>query len=227
MSKRTNLIMISLALILALFTTILVVRRISSVATKPVAANGPLTSVVVVAEPLTTNHVIESTDVSVEQVLSKDVAPGAFTSTTDVVGQFAKTDWFSGQQVVPGMVESAKAATFAMSIPVGKVAFTLTDSPLWGNDYLISKGDKVDVEVTYNRGGKTISEIFLQDVLVLYVDTASADANPANGAKTSASGADTITLALSPGSAKKLAYILGTNNTAAQDPVVRMMLRHP
>ncbi len=228
MSKRTNLIMIALALILALFTTILVVRRISSVGNVHIASTGPMASVVVATQPLPANHVIDNSDVSVEQVPAKDVAQGAFTNANNVVGQFTTTEWFSGQQVVQGMVETAQAATFPMSIPVGKVAFTLPDSSIYGNDYLISKGDRVDIEVTYNnKAGKTISEIFSQNVLVLYVDTVQADANPVSGAKSSASGADTVTLALSPKLANQLAYLLATNNSAANYPVVRLMLRHP
>ncbi|MCL6517838.1 Flp pilus assembly protein CpaB [Alicyclobacillus sp.] len=213
MGRRAAMVLWSLALVLAVVTT-LVVRNQMEAWRRSLHAE-PTRAVVVVVKEVAPHQLIDGAAVALRQVSVSGIAQGALTRLTDVVGRYAATRWFPGQQVVQGMVtpDSAPAA-FPLSIPAGYRAFTIADDPVTGVDHLISPGDRVDVLVAYAdaaHGGPKVQTV-LTDVLVLYADhvppakpagneTAGGDAGTGGSTR-----ADTLTLAVTPSQAEQLEY---------------------
>lgn len=250
MAKRTQLLLLLVAILFALVAAWLVTQILAKEkqthAIKTVA-------VVQVTQNVGPHQVIQSNDVKVVGIPATAAPLNAVTSTNKLIGQYTAGDWFAGQTVLTDMVtSSASNASFPLQIPQGERAYTLADDSIVGVDHLISAGDHVDVLVTYssqNGAAKSqpVAKTLLQNVLVLYVDNApavqsvatassngsSGGSNGASGTSSSSSasssssssksspgGVDTITLALKPEDAQKLDYA----RTFGQ---VQLVLRNP
>ncbi|QSO48171.1 Flp pilus assembly protein CpaB [Alicyclobacillus mengziensis] len=235
MAKRTQLLLLMVAILLGLVAAWLVSGMLNKV--KQAHAE-PTVSVVTVTHQLGGHQVVLAQDVKVTQIPAPALPAGAVTNPNKVIGHYTAGDWFVGQTVLADMVtSSASNAAFPLTIPVGDRAYTLADDPIIGVDHLISAGDHVDVLVTYGKAdsgnkGQPVAKTVLQNVLVLYVDnppvvqtTASVSSSGKSGtgsgsASSSPGGVDSITLALSPVDAQKLDYA----RTFGQ---VQLILRNP
>jgi len=230
MTKRLNLMMLVIAMVLGLLTTLVIVKKLQSI--KQHEDLGPGLSVVVVVKTVAPRQLIDSSDVALKSVPVAAVEPGAETSLQSVIGHYASTHWFAGQQVVsPMVVTTSSQSAFPLSIPMGSRAFTLADDAVTGVDHLISKGDHVDILASFNSKGQNISKTILQDVLVLHVDqapvTESASSTrttlsnaSSNASSQSSNKFDTLTLAVLPSQADVLEY-------ASAFGQLRVILRGP
>lgn len=207
MAKRGNLILLALAMVLALVTTLLVMRFLQS-NQRSSTPTVVMKSVVVVKKGLSTHQPISSDDVVLQQVPAGGVEPGAATSLSQVIGQYTTTTFIQGQQVVQGMYAAGSAVMFSASIPQGERAFTISDSPVVGVDHLIVPGDHVDVMVLQSSSNKNAAPktTTMNDLQVLFVDQIQPAADPANP-KSPSSGGDTITFAVTPQQAQQLAQL--------------------
>jgi pilus assembly protein CpaB len=236
MAKRTQLLLLIVAVLLALIAAWLVTGMLNKV--KQAHAE-PTVSVVTVTQSLSGHQVILAQDVKVSKMLASALPADAVTNPDKVIGQYTAGDWFVGQTVLSDMVTNTVSnAAFPLNIPLGYRAYTLADDSIIGVDHLISVGDRVDVLVTYGKAdsgnkGQPVAKTVLQDVLVLHVDNPPAAGNSASvssssksgsgpGASSSSSsgGVDSITLALLPDEAQKLDYA----RTFGQ---VQLILRNP
>jgi Flp pilus assembly protein CpaB len=206
-TKRSNLILLAIAMLLALFTTFVVISQISH--WKANQSGEQTAAVIVVDKPVSAHTLISAGDVSLQPIAKSAVQSGAMTSLNEVVGHFASSNWYAGQQVIPAMIlADSTPAAFPVQIPVGDRAYTVANDPVTGVDHLISPGDHVDVLATYGKdtGTQSTAVILLQDVLVLHVDNLpSAQASQATVNSTSSqastdskTGVDTLTVAINP-----------------------------
>lgn len=226
MTKRSNLILLALAMLLALFTTFVVVSRLSD--WKSTQGNGEKVSVVVVDKPIKAHSVVSASDVSVQSVSKDAIQTGAIASLDKVVGHFAASDWFAGQQVIPAMVlDDKQLSAFPLQIQQGDRAYTIADDAVTGVDHLLSPGDSVDILVTYED--KKMAAILLQNIPVLHVDNLPVQGNQATVNSTSSAqsasapatgGVDTLTVEVTPEQAIQLEY-------ARSFGKLHIMLRNP
>lgn len=226
MTKRSNLILFVIAMLLALFTTLVVMNQLTQFRTNKTSEQ--MQSVVVVVKPIAAHTVVSASDVSLQPVAKSAVQSGVMTSLSEVVGRYTGSQWFTGQQVIASMVLDKDAnAAFPVSIPSGERAFTLANDPVTGVDHLISNGDHVDILVSYNSP-KPAAMTLLQNIQVLHVDSAP-PAQPSqatvNGTSNSGSGdpkqlVDTLTVAVNPQQAAVLDYAMSFGK-------IHVVLRNP
>ncbi|WDL95313.1 Flp pilus assembly protein CpaB [Alicyclobacillus sp. ALC3] len=209
MAKRSNLILLLVSLVLALIATLVIIKTLPKAGGSNIAAPVTATTspVVVVTQNIPALTVITSADVQVQQVPAGSVEHGALTDPSQVIGQYASTGWVTGQQVIQGMYETAAQANIANTVPVGDVTFTIPNSALAGSDYLVLPGDKIDL-LFYGQPSATASTV-MSNLKVLYVDhvqaAAGADTQPAGS-----SGADSLTVIVTPQQAQQLAKLVST-----------------
>jgi pilus assembly protein CpaB len=229
MKARSNLVLLAIAMALSLITTLLILHRLS-LTTNSTSDKG--VPVVVVKHALSAHEVVTNEDVSVQNLPKGALSPGSFTRLGEVVGHFTTGQWFIGQQVVSGMItNSGKPDEFPLQIPQGYRAFTISDDPVVGVDHLISKGDHVDVLVSYtNQGAKaSTTRTILQNIAVLNVDFGPVNASDASSSGTqsgnmhgtaSSSKIDTLTLAVTPEQSEQLdyAYTFGQLHVVLRSP---------
>ena len=220
MLKRGNLGLLLLSLILALVTTFFVLKELSFLKSKTSTTNVTMKMVVVVKQGIPEHQVINMSDVELAQVPATGVGPEVATQISQVVGQYTLTTWIPGQQVVTGMYGNGPSVSFSISIPTGERAYTIPDSPVSGVDHLILPGDHVDILLagTSNGGKQTSSSTVIPNLEVLFVDQVQAAANPAAAKAQTGSGADTLTLAVTPEQAQLL-----TDNSGQ----IHVLLRNP
>jgi pilus assembly protein CpaB len=226
MTKRSNLILFVIAMLLALFTTLVVMNQLTQLRTKKTSEQA--ISVVVVDKPIAAHQVVSASDVSLQTVAKSAVQSGVMTSLSEVVGRYTGSQWFAGQQVLSSMVlDRNTAAAFPVSIPNGERAFTIANDPVTGVDHLISNGDHVDILVSYNSPKPTATTL-LQNIQVLHVDSAP-PSQPSqatvNGTSSSGNGdpkqlVDTLTVAVNPQQAAALDYAMSFGK-------IHVVLRNP
>lgn len=227
MLKRGNLVLLALSLILALATTFLILTELSSYKSKSTATNVPMSTIVVVKQSVPSHQLISEADVALAQMPAAAVGEGIATQLSQVVGQYTLTTWLPGQQVMTGMYGNGQAVSFSVSIPSGERAYTIPDSSVSGVDHLVLPGDHVDILIststaTSTSGSKPSSpSTVIQNLVVLYVDQIQAATNPtaAKGQSGSAaSGADTLTLAVTQQQAQTLADNPGQIHVLLRNP---------
>lgn len=208
MAKRSNLILLTISLVLALLATLAILKELpQSKGVSGTLAPPATTSVVVVAKNIPGDTPIDSTDVQVQQVPSAAVEIGAATDVSQVIGKYTASNWMTGQQVVAGMYESPAQANIANSIPAGDRAFTIPSTALTGADFLIIPGDTIDL--LFFGAPSAATSTVMSNLLVIYVDHVQA-AGGADSLPTSTSGADSVTVAVTPQQAVQLAKLLST-----------------
>lgn len=202
MQRRGNLVLLAISIVLALVTSLLIVRELNIASKRQNVSQVPMESVVVVAKSVPQHTKIDASDIQMQQIPSTAAEPGVATDVSQLLGEYTSTNWISGQQVIAGMWETGQQAAFVSNIPAGEVAYTFADSPVVGVDHLIAPGEYIDIQ-NDNQGKFTT----LTHIRVLYVDQMQAGANP-NVQGNTGSGTDTITVAVTPNQAQTLTQML-------------------
>lgn len=234
MTKRFNLLLLVAAVILALLSTVAIMRKLHSLQASQPGAN-TLTSVVVVTHALGPHQVVTPANIALQSVAATAVEPGAERVLVAVAGHYTTSSWYPGQQVVAGMVASSTSpSAFPLSIPKGDVASTIADDPVTGVDHLISPGDRVDVLVSLSsaNGGPMVLTV-IQNILVLQADFHPTDlgvsgpATPALTGGSSTTPVDTLTVAVTPAQAERLeyAYSFGQLHVTLRNPADKQTQR--
>lgn len=135
------------------------------------------------------------------------IQPGAVQEINKAVGIVAREQIVAGEQVTQRrLLLEGKSAGFSGIIPPDKRAITVAVTEVTGVAGLVKPGDYVDVIVTFDTNilGEHLSQIFLQNIRVLATNRETETA-AAEAVKKEANTKMTVTLAVSPDEATRLA----------------------
>ena len=137
------------------------------------------------------------------------VPVGAFSNIDSVAGRVTRMAIFNGEPIVPGRLAPVGTGPgLELKIPPGQRAMAVRINDVAGISGLLQPNSRVDVLVTIqdNSGtGKQVAKLFMSNMLVLSVGTEvqrDAQGKPIN--------ATTVTLAVTPEEAERLAIAMNT-----------------
>jgi|CZLA01.1.fsa_nt_gi pilus assembly protein CpaB len=215
--NRSRLLMIGgLALALGLFASYAVYNRLRNFAGPNGNERG--VAVVVAADDIQVGVKLADHDVRMVTIPQSAVPPGAFSTTSKVLGRGAVLPMSSGEFILPGKLAAMNAgAGLPSMIPQGMRAVSVRVNDVVSVAGFVQPGTHVDVLATGNQGNGNDRQTttVLENVLVLAVGK-SLDRNAAADAQI----APVITLAVSPDDAQKLALV-------SQEGRIQLSLRNP
>ncbi|QGU00111.1 hypothetical protein SYNTR_1517 [Candidatus Syntrophocurvum alkaliphilum] len=170
-----------------------------------------LIDVVTAVENIEKDTVINSSQVTVEQVPAKFTHSDVVADKDSVVGMIAVNDIFTGEHVLSGKLLSStdKVDRLSYTVPESKRAVSIPINSISGVSGFIRPGDSVDILATVDIEPTTYSVFTLQDIEVL-----------ATGIDGSQGSEETITLAVLPTDAQQLVI-------ASERGSLRLLLRSP
>jgi pilus assembly protein CpaB len=177
---------------------------------------GPSVGVVVAARPLAPGRTLRPDDLTLRQVPARFAPSSAADDPQQLVGLRVSTATPAGADVTPALVASASAMQPGAPVSRGE---RVVDVVAVGSVSTIHTGGRVDVLVTRERGdgaaGRT--ELALQDVEVLGVHPATANAGDRAGARVEATLRVTVRQAVYLAAAQSFARELRLLPRAAGD----------
>ncbi len=218
MAKLSGRGLLVIALILSLLTSALVYSYLKGIANQAIKPGKPVITAKVDIPPKTqiTAEMVQESSVPPEYI-----QPGAIVALGDVVGVTSREQIIAGEQITQTrLVVPGQTRGFAGIIPSDKRAVTVAVTEVTGVAGFLKAGDYVDVLVTFdtNTVGENVSQIVLQNLLVLAVDR-DTDANQAEANKDKKDVSKTaVTLAVTPEEAARL-------TVADEKGKIRMALR--
>jgi len=209
-AKLSSKGLVGIALVLSLITAVLVYNFLRESAKKPAPSN--LATVVTAKTDIPPKTRITAEMVQEAQLPSEYIQGGAARELAQVVGVVTREAIVSGEQVLERrLLAAGKQAGFTGVIPAGKRALTVAVSEVTGVAGLLKAGDFVDAIVTFDQqvAGDHVSQILLQNVLVLAVNRESEALQEPDAKKETSKDAvlmklATVTLALSPAEATRV-----------------------
>lgn len=143
------------------------------------------------------------------QVPIQLVPTGAFSTTDSVAGRVARVTIFTGEPVIPGrLAPIGTGPGLELKIPPGQRAMAVRINDVAGISGLLQPNSRVDVLVTIGdtrSAGKQVAKLFMSNMLVLSVGT-----EIQRDATGKAINATTVTLAVTPTEAERLAIAMNT-----------------
>lgn len=199
-----------IALALSLITAILVYNYLRESTKKPVPSD--LGTVVTARADIPPKTKITAEMVQETQLPAEYIQKGAMRDLSKVVGVTTREAIVGGEQVLERrLLTAGKQAGFTGVIPAGKRALTVSVNDVTGVAGLLKAGDFVDAIVTFDDKlvGDNVSQILLQNVLVLAVNRESEapleqDTKKEASKETGTVKLATVTLAVSPEEATKV-----------------------
>lgn len=197
--------LIIIALLLASLTGFFVYNYLGSMEANAVLKGD--SSVVIAKKNIPAKTQITADMVEQVKIPGQYLQPGAMVEASKVLGVIAKEDIIAGEQVTERLlVLSSKSVGFTGMIPRDKRALSITVDMGNGVAGLIKPGDYIDLLATF--GGKSssdsITNIFLQDILVLAVDKDIEMGSQDKGADKGSDKKTVLTLAVSPDEAEQV-----------------------
>lgn len=172
----------------------------AEVATRPV---------VVANRDIPQGVMIDRIALSAAQWPMQAVPVGAFASIDSVVGRVANVPVYNGEAIVPGRLAPVGTGPgLELKIPPGQRAMAVRINDVAGISGLLQPNSRVDVLVTIRddaAADKQVAKLFMSNMLVLSVGTEiqrDAQGKPNNAA--------TVTLAVTPEEAERLAIAMNT-----------------
>ena len=135
---------------------------------------------------------------------------GAYASTDSVVGRVTRMAIFNGEVIVPGrLAPDGSGPGLEVKIPPGQRAMAVRINDVAGISGLLQPNSRVDVLVTIREenSDKQVAKLFMSNMLVLSVGTEvqrDASGKPID--------ATTVTLAVTPEAAERLAIAMNTGS---------------
>jgi len=211
-----------IALILSLFTAILVYNYLSKVGVNPVK---PGVAVVVAKVNIPPKTKITTEMIQEVEVPEEYIQPGAVNGAGTVVGTVVRGLIVAGEQITEQrLVVKGKGDGFSGIIPPNMRAVTVAVTEVTGVAGFVKPGDNVDLIVTFDQSsvGEDASRIILQNVEVLAVDreaeaAVAVNADEAKGKKEMLK-TSTVTLSVTPEEATRLTI-------AEERGKIRLLLR--
>ena len=137
------------------------------------------------------------------------VPVGAFANIDSVAGRVTRVAVFNGEPIVPGrLAPVGVGAGLETKIPPGQRAMAVRINDVAGISGLLQPNSRVDVLVTIadaTGGGKQVAKLFMSNMLVLSVGT-----EVQRDQTGKAINATTVTLAVTPEEAERLAIAMNT-----------------
>lgn len=216
MNRRRLLMIGGLALALGLLVSYAVYNRLRTFTGS--AGNERGVQVVVAADDIQVGVKLVEHDVRVINLPQSAVPPGAFSSTSKVLGRGAVLPMSSGEFILPGKLAALNAgAGLPSMIPQGMRAVSVRVNDVVSVAGFVQPGTRVDVLSTGNQGtgNDRQTTTVLENVAVIAVGK-SLDRNASADGQT----APVITLLVSPDDAQKLALV-------SQEGRIQLSLRNP
>jgi len=218
---------IIVGVILGLITCSLVLFYFKTLEKKPPlvteipTSEGKKTEVVFSIGEIPAQTVIDSSMVTLKKLEPETVSREAITSLSAIVGSIAKVNILPNSPILSSQIYFG-VGRIAYIVPPQRRAITiLIDNP-GAISYLVTPGDIVDVIGTFESdfAGKLITKTIVQGAIVLATGQQYLPKKDASEEK-SPTSFDTVTLAVYPREAEKLA--LGADKASK----IRLSLRHP
>ncbi len=175
--------------------------RAGAVVTRPV---------VIASRDIPEGATIDRNAVSAAQWPIQAVPVGAFSSVDSVAGRVTRVAVYNGEALVPGrLAPSGAGSGLEVKIPPGQRAMAVRINDVAGISGLLQPNSRVDVLVTIrdNDSDRQVAKLFMSNMLVLSVGTEvqrDAQGRPNN--------ATTVTLAVTPEEAERLAIAMNTGS---------------
>ena len=212
MAKLSSKGLTAIALVLSFVTAVLVYNFLNqSVQKSPIVEGEP---VVTAKVDIPAKTRITAAMVQESRIPAEYIQAGAVRELARVIGMVTSETVVGGEQVLQRrLLTDGKQVGFTGVIPAGKWAFTVGVSDITGVAGLLKAGDSVDAIVTFDQQvvGDHVSQILLQNILVLAVNRESETVTEPRDAKKEAPKdagvvkATTVTLAVAPDDAAKIA----------------------
>ena len=165
--------------------------------------------VVVAAADIPEGSTIDRVALKTVQLPVQVVPVGAFSSLDSVAGRVTRMAVFNGEPIVPGRLAPVGTGPgLELKIPPGQRAMAVRINDVAGISGLLQPNSRVDVLVTINDGtgsGRQVAKLFMSNMLVLSVGS---EIQRDNQGK--AINATTVTLAVTPEEAERLAIAMNT-----------------
>ena len=212
MAKLSSKGLTGIALVLSFVTAVLVYNFLNQSVQKPAVVEGEPVVTARVDIPAKTR--ITAAMVQESRIPAEYIQPGAVRELPIVIGMVTSETIVGGEQVLQRrLFTDGKQVGFTGVIPAGKRALTVGVSDITGVAGLLKAGDMVDAIVTFDQQvvGDNVSQILLQNILVLAVNKDSEAAPDQRDLKKDAAKdagvvkATTVTLAVAPEEAAKIA----------------------
>ena len=174
--------------------------------------NGAVTmkTVVVASRDIPEGVTIDRIALGTAQWPSDNAPAGAYTSIDSVAGRISRVAIFNGEPIVPGRLAPVGSGPgLEIKIPPGQRAMAVRINDVAGISGLLQPNSRVDVLVTIREDNseKQVAKLFMSNMLVLSVGTEvqrDTQGKPIN--------ATTVTLAVTPEEAEKLAIAMNTGS---------------
>ncbi len=207
-----------LALLAGVVAAILIFVLLSSVIK---FGGGDTTQVVTVAQNIAANTAITEEMLTLTDVSTDSVLPGAVTKISDAVGKTVNAELYQGEQVISEKLISpgdSSNTTLAYAIEKGMRAITIAVDSTTGVAGMIHPSDKVDIIGEFDYDGNVYTDLVAENINVLATDTnMSSSQVTGDGTITSYT---TLTLEVTPHKAMEL-------SSAAHNGTLRAVLRSP
>lgn len=215
MRKRINLILVAALLfgLVAAWGTYQYLRHMENT----YRASGQFIPVAVAKVNIPARQVISRQMVEFTQMPSNYANPASLGRPEEVVGKIARSDIYTGEQVLKNNIASPNdpAEGLAMTVEPGRRAMTVAINDITGVAGLLRPGDQVDILGTLPVGNQTITSLIVQNIRILAVNKSTSESSDSKPGQTG-----TLTLSLSPGEAQQLTL-------AAEKGNIRVLLRTP
>ncbi len=190
--------------VLALITTVVVVRYLQTLRQQVTVVAPVKTEAVVFARTsIVQRQVIGADAIEIRQIPAAAVHPQAVRRIEDVAGRVAVAPIFADEQVLTAKLAPAGVnAGLSYVLPKDKRAMTIGVNEVVGVAGFVFPGDRVDVVATVNANNINLTKIVLQDVEVVAI-AQKVDQKPGEEPRVTTSA----TLALTPEQTEVLAQI--------------------
>jgi Flp pilus assembly protein CpaB len=166
--------------------------------------------VVVATRDIPQGQAIDRLEVSTAQWPAQAVPSGAFSNTDSLIGRVTRVDVFKGEAFVPGrLAPTGTNAGLELKIPPGQRAMAVRINDVAGISGLLQPNSRVDVLVTLRpqNSDREVAKLFMSNMLVLSVGT-----EIQRGSNAKPNDATTVTLAVTPAEAERLAVAMNTGS---------------
>lgn len=220
--ESVNKKVVFITIILTIVTSLLIYVYINKATTRNESAV-EYVDVLVAAKNLPPKHIIIETDIKEIKIDKKNFSSKALTQKSDIVGKRIKESILAEEQIVRERLMDEKKSSLSYSIPEGMRAISINVAEQSSVSYLIRPGDYVDIIASFDQETlenedtitvfPRVTKTIIQNlqVLALSQNTLVTEEKVKDIPKT-------VTLAVTPQDAEKLAY-------ASEYAILRMVLR--
>jgi pilus assembly protein CpaB len=206
MGKLRPVILLGVAVVIALITTLLIyssIQKRAGIAKAPISETQPIA---VATVDLNWGTVVVKEMVKMEPFLKSTLPAGAYTDMKSLLGRVVISSIRAKEPFLESRLapQSLKTGGVAAVIESKKRAVAVRVDKVIGVAGFVHPGNRVDVLVTISKGkaGESVTKIVLENILVL---AAGPEVTTAKGKEQKPATVDVITLEVTPEEAEKLA----------------------